>query len=368
LKSGAAPVVAILVVACAMPAWAEYEYDQATDAYGQFWEIEGPVGWVGPVSNQPTYGVYADDYIVTRDGMLVDNPPLECYLFAKVGDVGEFEEYEFVDGSEGRLETADDVVAWDMDVGFYFVECEVMYEGLELLHEHDVYITTQETYDYYISLTDNGGGAGEAPTVESTPGVVDLPPVFLNQPASETVTPMGNQYALSLDEGDFLVIDDSEATVECTVKEVTSTIGPIPSMWRLDAGMHDVQCTATDAGGNASSITYTITVIATSGLYASENYEQRIERIARLGAVGALNDEHVLKAVKYFHRAGALVFDIGSSDGVGEAPAQPACSSPVTASSVIGVMANTDHSNDQVKHCLELLAEQGDFSGVSLGI
>jgi len=368
LKSGAALAVAILAVACAIPAWAEYEYDSATDAYGQFWEIEGPVGWVGPISNQPTYGVYADDYIVTRDGTVVDNPLLWCYLYAKVGDIGEYEEYEFVDGSEGWLEAADDVVEWDVGVGFYDVECEVMYEGLELLHAHSVYIATQETYDHYISLVEGDGEAGGAPTVESTPGVLDLPPVFVKNPASETVTPTGNQYALSLDEGDFLVIDDSETTVECTVKGITNTIGTIPSAWRLDAGAHDVQCTATDVGGNTSVITYTITVVTTSGLYASEVYEQRLERIARLGAVGALNDEHVLKVVKYFHRAGALIFDIGSSDGMGEAPAQPVCSSPVTASSVIGVMANTEHSNEQVKHCLELLAEQGDFSGVSLGI
>lgn len=368
MKPGVTLVVAILVVACIVPAWAEYEYDQATDAYGQFWEIVGPIGWIGPIGDQPTYGVFGDDYVVTRDGSLVDNPPLECYLYMKVGDVGEYEEYEFVEGSEGWLEAADDSVSWNMDVGFYYVECEVMYEGLELLHEHSVYIATQETYDEYVRLVEADEGTGEAPTAESAPGVVDLPPIFVNSPTSETVTPSGNQYALSLSEGDFLVIDDSEAEVECTTNGVTKAIGTVPSTWRLGAGTHDVQCTATDAGGKANSITYTVTVVATTGLYASEGYEQRLERIARLGAVGALNDEHVLKVVKYFHRAGALVFDIGSSDGMGEAPAQPVCASPVTASSVIAAMANTGHTNEQVKHCLELLAEQGDFSGVSLGI
>jgi len=363
LKSGAAPVVAILAVACAMPAWAEYEYDQATDAYGQFWEIYGPEAWVGVAEGEYyTYELYLDDYEVIVDGEAV-GAPLECYLF----DATE-EEETYLEGSEVWMEYAGESAAWELPIGMYYVECEVMVEGLELLHLHVLYVMTQEQYDEAIRSLDEPGSESGGEVGASVAGVLDLPPYFVKYPESETVTPTGNHYTLSLSENDFLVIDDGDFTISCAVNAVTNALSSTPSPWRLGAGAHNVQCTATDAGGKTSSVSYTITVVTTTGLYASEVYEQRLERIARLGAVGALNDEHVLKVVKYFHRAGALVFDIGSSDGVGEAPAQPACSSPVTASSVIGVMANTDHSNDQVKHCLELLAEQGDFSGVSLGI
>lgn len=363
LKPRVTPLIAILAVTFVVPAWGEYEYGEATDAYGQFWEIAGPDAWVGVVEGEYyTYEVALEEYVVVVDNEIA-NVPLECYLY----DATE-EPSMYLEGSEVWLEYAGDVAAWDLGVGTYLVECEVMIEGLELLDIHILYVMTQEEYDETLRALDEPGSAPREETGGGAAGIVDLPPVFLKHPESETVTPMGNHYTLSLNENDFIVIDDGDFMIDCTANTITDTLGSTPSLWRLGAGLHDVQCTVTDTGGKTNSISYTITVVATASLYASEGYEQRLERIARLGAVGALNDEHVLKAVKYFHRAGAMIFDIGSSDGMGEAPAQPVCSSPVTADSVIGAMANTDHTDEQVKHCLELLAEQGDFSGVSLGI
>jgi len=341
LESGATPIIAIIAVACAVPAWAEYEYSEATDTYGQFWEILDPEVWVGVVEGEYyTYEVALEEYIVIVDGELT-NVPLECYLYDVTGETE-----VYLEDSVIWMEYSGDTAVWDLAVGSYYVECEVMVEGLELLHFHLVAIMTQEEYDEALKALDDPESTSGEKTDVSVPGVVDLPPVFVKNPTSETVMPVGNQYTLSLSENDFLVVDDSRAMVECTANRVTSAIGSIPSTWRLSPGAHNVQCTATDASGKTNSMAYTITVVATAGLYASENYEQRLERIARLGTIGALSDEHVLKVVKYFHRAGALVFDIGSSDGVGEAPAQPVCSGSVTPDSVIEVMANTDHANE----------------------
>jgi len=76
------------------------------------------------------------------------------------------------------MEYSGDTAVWDLGVGSYYVECEVMVEGLELLHFHLVAIMTQEEYDEALRALDEPESALEEKMDVSVPGVVDLPPVF----------------------------------------------------------------------------------------------------------------------------------------------------------------------------------------------
>jgi len=105
---------------------------------------------------------------------------------------------------------------------------------------------------------------------------------------------------------------------------------------------------------------------AAAGLFTSRSHEAGFGLVMGLYG-GGLGDDDALRAIKYFHSIGAMAFDIGAGDGVGGVPARPVCEPDWPVGSVLTAVAFGDHSGEQKRHCLELLAERGHFEEESLG-
>lgn len=206
-----------------------------------------------------------------------------------------------------------------------------------------------------------------AQTEGGHPGALrDLPPLFLKNPSSQTVTNEGGPYVLSLSESDFHVIDEGSGGVDvyCTVAGVVAEMTSRAHTWSLGHGVHDVQCTATDGTGNSTSIVYTVTVNVISDLFPPGDYEDRFTRIM---AIQSLGSETKAKIVVYFHRAGVLNFDIVQDGNVGPAPddGNRWCHSDsglFALDSLMGSSISAAHK----KYCLELIAENGHFRDIRI--
>jgi len=297
-----------------------------------------------------------------------------CYISYVYNDNDDFVGYDFlfeqydsygaVDGYDEYSSVYEEVGDWT----FLWYDWYELDADLNVLVHHEAMYT--EDFELYEGSEppSSGGGSTETPPTP-TPGVVDLPPLFLTHPTSRTVTHEGSTYTLSLSTSDFVVVDDGgeEPRIDCTAAGKTAEIRTTPREWSLGAGPNSVQCTATDGGGKTSNISYTLTVDLISraaALFASDGHEQRFDRIMRLHGP-ALSDDHIKKFIVYYHRAGAVVFDIGHSDGISGTPSNSVCGSGMSESQLLSRLRSGTDENK--KHCLELLGESGAFRGVSLG-
>lgn len=205
-----------------------------------------------------------------------------------------------------------------------------------------------------------------AQTEGAHPGVLrDLAPLFLQHPSSQTITTEGEPHVLTLSEADFHVIDEGSGGVDvyCTAAGTVAEMTSRPYSWSLGAGSHNVQCTATDATGNSTSIVYTVTVSVISDLFPAGDYEDRFTRIMGLNSLG---NEVKAKIVVYFHRAGILNFDIEQDGNISPHPGDGNrwCTEDSNLFE-LGLMGS-NLSAAHKKYCLEQLAENGIFRNIRI--
>lgn len=303
-----------------------------------------------------------------------------CWISEVYNDNNDFVGYDFLFESHddnGNFEGYDEYVGVYEEVGawtFLWYDWYILDADMnDLDHIEQVYTENFELYEDGGSTQTGGGstqtGGGTAPPPAPAAGLVDLPPLFLSNPQSTTVAGEGTSYTLRLSTADFVVVDDgaAEPTIACTAVGTSATLSGTPTVWDLGAGANNIQCTATDGGGKTSSISYTITVTLEeqeAGLFASDSHAYRFDRIMRLHGP-ALSDAHIMKFIKYYHTAGAVVFDIIDNNGVGPIPDHPTCSAANTEAQLLAKLRTG--TDDQKRHCLALLAENGAFRSVSLG-
>jgi len=333
------------------------------------------VGVVGSVVAQEEWVPYYDDEGNLEGHMLVtDVHDYDGNVVSTDIAVPVYDDDGGIIGYDEYVSVFDDDVNWNLvahDLYLYDADWEVL-DIIENAYDENLQATTAKKSEIYNRWGEARGY--EKPiksdmSERSTPVTKDLPPVFLKHPVSETVTPKGLEYTLRILPNDFIVVDDGGETytVNCVVNGARTEIDA-PKEFRLEGGRHYIQCMATDNGGLTSSISYTITVNTENfveGLFASSEHEQRFEHIMRLHGTG-LNDDHVKKFIKYFHKAGLLVFDIVSDGGTSAEPDEARCNLAMSEREIISMLS--DGTSFHKKHCLELLAEKGGFSGVSLGI